>query len=120
MELNELGEELVWQGEYNSNSDYTYHLKLKENNVCELVIKDKFNNVIEKAKGDTLFVDGVLFVKKINIEKASNYSKLYEDDLSVKLMFCIYKKENGKIVLRDATSLVMNVNNIKMDRLFSK
>ena len=108
--------QLNWVGEYNSNNYLNYSLTLKENNKCDFVIKDKNGKVLEECEGETIFVDGMLFVKRLLIKKASNYSGLYEGDLGMKLTFALYKNGSGNLEISDATYLRMSVDKIKNTR----
>ena len=78
-------------------------IKLRENNKCEFYIEDQKGNVLEKAEGETVFVDGILFVKKIVLKDAGNYMWIDEDELEVgaKLTFNIYIDGSGMLVVND-------------------
>ena len=113
----DIPKQLNWVGEYNSNNYLNYSLTLKENNKCSFLIKDKSGNVLEECEGETIFVDGMLFVKRLLIKKASNYSGLYNDgDIGMKLMFALYKNGVGNLEIVDATYLRMNVNILENKR----
>lgn len=112
LQESDIPKQLSWIGEYNSNNHLNYSLTLKENNKCNFVIKDKSGNVLEECEGETIFADGVLFVKRLLIKKASNYSGLYSGDLGMKLTFALYKNGSGNLEIVDTSYLRMSVNTL--------
>lgn len=104
--------QMNWDGEYNSNNFLNYSLILKENNKCSFIIKDKSGCVLEECEGETIFVNGMLFVKRLLVKKASNYSGLYNGDIGMKLTFALYKDGEGNLGIVDATYLRMHVKSL--------
>ena len=114
LEEGELQKEMTWSGEYENTKDYVYSLKLNDDNTCELTIKDKAGNILEQASGETMFVDGMLFIRRLEISNASNYTKAYDSDLSLRLMLFVYKTpQSGQIMIRDASFLQMNIKDLE-------
>ena len=85
---------------------------MKENNKCSFIIKDKSGYVLEECEGETIFVNGMLFVKRLLVKKASNYSGLYNGDIGMKLTFALYKDGEGNLGIVDATYLRMHVKSL--------
>ena len=113
----EIGNNVTWFGDYTNNFDTNYELNFLENNKCELIIRDKTGNILEKGEGETLFVNGVLFVKRICLDRASNYAKLYDDSIGMKLMLCLYKNNDGNLIIRDATSFKIGEKNLQLKKV---
>lgn len=75
------------------------------------------NKVLCEGEGEVVFENGVLFVKRIELKQASNYSKKYSDDLGLKLMLCLYKDDRGNIFVKDGIYSVIGarMNILKKD-----
>ena len=90
---------IVWKNE-NGN---ICKIKFKENNKCDFYIEDKKGNLLEKTEGDTVFVDGIIFLKKIVLNDAGNYMWMDENshDVGAKLIFNIYIDGSGQLIVND-------------------
>lgn len=107
LKLEQIPEVLEWRSisvDYGANA---YALKLKDNNECELVLKDDKGNVLEICEGKTKFVDGVLFVNNLMVNKASNYKNRYKDNenTNIKLSMRVFIDKMGNLVIQDTLDI---------------
>lgn len=105
----DFGDNIVFQGAQHYNYNCFYSLKIDENNRCKLKIMDKNKGFICEGEGEVIFANGVLFVKRIDIKHASDYSAKYSEDLGLKLMLCLYQDARGNIFVKDGTYQVMGI-----------
>ena len=101
---------ISWDGNYNNNRHLTYTISFISEEECQLTIMDLDGNVLESAKGEPLFVNGVCFIRNMYIENASNYTKMYPNDVSIKLMLSVYKNQKNELIVRDTTSYSMTTD----------
>lgn len=105
----DIGENIRWQGIFDSNNDLFYELSFMGDK-CKLTIKNENGDVLERTDGEVLEVNGVMFIRGLYITKASNYSKDYSEDFGMKLMLSIYKENSNEIILRDNLFHIMPTN----------
>ena len=103
---------LKWDGKSQNTSHRSYELNFTGNNECEFIIKDKRGNLLERCKGNTVFANGVLYIRNLYINEATNFSKVYEKGVGIKLFLCVHLNLEGELVLRDASSILMNTGYI--------
>lgn len=108
-------EEIEWKGQHYYDKDFLFKLKFLSNNKCELTIENENGELLEKCEGQTLFVDGVLFVRNLYVKEASNYSKIYMNGVSMKLMLSIYIDNNSNLIVRNSEFDVTNVKTIELE-----
>ena len=98
--LKDMPSSLKWKSNSQRNSDLSYELRFHQEG-CNLVIKNTRGEILEYACGESLEINGVIFIKNLRILKASNYSRQYEEDIGIKLMLSVYKNKDGELVVRD-------------------
>jgi len=90
-----------WKYWAEGKGENLYTLKFNDDKTCELNIMDKSGNVLQSCKGDTIFQDGVMFLRNIVIDDASKYRPTYDfcPGRKLKLMFSIYIDKNNNLVV---------------------
>ena len=107
--VSDLKESIVWQGAEENNNHLCYELSVNGED-CELIIKNKVGEILEKAKGKIEQVNGIVFIKDVYISNASNYSSDYSNDVGIKLMLSVYKNADNQIIVRDMLLHAMETN----------
>lgn len=103
----QLPETINWKFWAEGVGETLYTLNLRNDNTCEFIIKDANGNPLQTCEGDIIFCDGVMFIRNIVIDDASNYSPLYRDNVGrkMKLMMSIYIDKKGNLVFNDGLSM---------------
>lgn len=110
MDMNKISSKLSWNGGYKSSVDLKYELELRDDNTCLFTITNKkTGEILEQSVGETVIIDGVMFIRGLIINDASNYNEDFEKGNKIKLMFNVFVAESvikGKnhIVVNDATN----------------
>lgn len=101
----EIKQNITWRSVFTDNN-YTYNIKINDNRNCEFSLYDEKGNLLEKSNGEVMLVNGILFIRNINIKSAKNYNKKANDDLQLKLIISFYIDKCGTLVVNDGLSII--------------
>lgn len=104
---------LSWKGQSKNNSNLLYEIDFINNKECMFIIKDSDGNLLEKCKGKTIFANGVLYIRDLYISEATNFSRVYQDGVGMKLLLCVYLNSNNQLVVKDGAFLMMNTEYVR-------
>lgn len=101
LQKEQLPETINWKFWAEGKGENLYTLNFNDDNTCELNIMDEKGNVLQCCKGDTMFQDGIMFLRNIVIDDASQYRPTYDfcPGRKLKLMFSIYIDKNNNLVV---------------------
>lgn len=105
MQEGEIPHNITWCNFKENKGMNFYELNINGNK-CEFILKDENGNCLQKSQGDVIFQDGILFLKGIVIDDASQYSHNYDflKGKKMKLMFSIYIDKNNNLVIDNGLS----------------
>lgn len=102
----ELPQTINWKSFAQGIGTNLYTLNLNDDNTCELNIMNEKGNLLQRCEGNIIFEDGIMFLRNIVIDDASNYRPFYNifPGRKLKLTFSIYIDKNNNLVIDDCLS----------------